>query len=101
MSDSIAMGLILAILIGAQFSFFMSLAKLKQWTDEITTGVVGGVPTSLAHRWSTLWTTWLPLNFFVGAYAFLIGAGIALVARGIGDEDCVPSAELGYKRALS
>jgi hypothetical protein len=30
-----------------------------------------------------LWNTWMPLNFFVGAYALLLALGIAVLAQDI------------------
>ncbi len=66
MSDLTAIELILVILVGGQLSFFLSVARLKQWVDEIAIGVVGGVSVSLRHRSMMLWNTWMPLNFFVG-----------------------------------
>lgn len=93
MSDRATLGLILLITVGAQVSSFMSIAKLKQWSDEIATGIAGGVPVSLRHRWMMLWTTQMPLNFFVGVYLLLIGFGHGLLAHSIAD----PNARfLGY-----
>jgi hypothetical protein len=93
MSDRATLGLILAITVGGQLSSFMSIAKLKQWSDEIATGIAGGVAVSLRYRWMTLWTTLMPLNFFVGVYLLLIGVGHALLAHSIAD----PNARLlGY-----
>jgi hypothetical protein len=83
MSDLTTIGLILLILVGGQFSFFLSTAKLKQWVDDIAIGVIGGVSVSLRHRSMMLWNTWMPLNFFVGAYALLLALGIAVLAQDI------------------
>jgi hypothetical protein len=49
MSDLTAIELILVILVGGQLSFFLSVARLKQWVDDIATGVIGGVSVSLKH----------------------------------------------------
>jgi hypothetical protein len=93
MSDRATLGLILVITVGGQLSSFLSIARLKQWADEIATGVVGGVPVSLRHRSMMLWTTHMPLSFFVGVYLLLLGIGHALLAQSIAD----PSARfLGY-----
>lgn len=86
MSDLTATGLILALLIGGQLSFFLSLAKVKQWGDEIATGMAQGVPVSVRHRRMMLWNSWMPLTFFLGGYVFLLALGIALVAQGVGHE---------------
>jgi hypothetical protein len=83
MSDLTAIELILVILVGGQLSFFLSVARLKQWVDEIAIGVVGGVSVSLRHRSMMLWNTWMPLNFFVGTYALLLALGIAVLAQDI------------------
>lgn len=93
MSDRAALGLILVITVGGQVTSFMSIAKLKQWADEIATGTAGGVPVSLQHRRMMLWTTHMPLNSFVSVYLLLIGFGHALLAHSIAD----PNARfLGY-----
>jgi hypothetical protein len=93
MSDRATLGLILVITVGGQVSSFMSIAKLKQWSEEIATGIAGGVPVSLRHRAMMLWTTHMPLSFFVGVYLLLLGIGLALLAHGIVD----PNARfLGY-----
>jgi hypothetical protein len=97
MSDLAATGLILAVLIGGQFSYFLSLAKVKQWGDEIATGVAQGVQISARHRRMMLWNTWVPLTFFLGGYVLLLAAGIALVAQGIGNEHI---RSLGYLMAF-
>jgi hypothetical protein len=93
MSDRATLGLILALTVGGQLSFFLSIARLKQWVDEVATGVVSGVPVSPRHRSMMLWTTVMPLNFFVGVYLLLLGIGHALLAQTIDD----PNARfLGY-----
>ncbi len=93
MSDRTTLGLILVLTVGGQLSFFLSIARLKQWVDEIATGVVNGVPVSLRHRSMMLWTTYMPLNFFVGVYLLLLAIGYVLLAQSIAD----PSARfLGY-----
>lgn len=50
MTDLTTLGLILVLTVGGQLSSFLSIARLKQWSDEIATGVVSGVPVSLRHR---------------------------------------------------
>ena len=85
MSDRATLGLILAITVGGQVSSFMSIAKLKQWSDEIATGIAGGVPVSLRYRWMLLWTTHMPMSYFVSFYLLLLGIGLAWLAQSIAD----------------
>lgn len=70
MSDLTAIEL---ILVGGQLSFFLSVARLKQWVDDIATGVMGGVSVSLRHRPMVLWNTRMPMNFFMGTCVWLAG----------------------------
>jgi len=93
MSDHAILALILFLTVGGQLSFFLSISKLKQWADEIATGVVDGVAVSPRHRSMSLWTTFMPLNFFVGVYLLLLAIGYVLLAQSIAD----PNARfLGY-----
>jgi hypothetical protein len=83
MSNLTALALIMAILVAAQLSIFWCARKLQDRADDIATGVIRGVPISTEHRGVVLFNQWMPMQFFLAIYTFLISIGIVLVAQNI------------------
>ena len=86
MSNLTALALIMAILVVAQLSIFWCARKLQERADGIATGVIGGVPVSTEHRGVVLFNQWMPMQFFLAIYTFLISIGMVLVAQNISSE---------------
>jgi uncharacterized membrane protein len=87
MSNLTALALIMAILVAAQLSIFWCARKLQDRADGIATGVIRGVPISTEHRGVVLFNQWMPMQFFLAVYTFLISIGMVLVAQNISSGD--------------
>jgi hypothetical protein len=83
MSNLTALAVIMAVLTGAYLTIYWCARKLQDRADGIATGVLGGVPVSIEHREMVLHNQWMPMQFFLAIYTFLISAGMVLVAQNI------------------
>jgi hypothetical protein len=87
MSDEYAIGLIVALAIVVTFLY----ARMDAWAqtrgDAIVSGIVRGVPVSIAHRRFLIYARWTPaIGCLLGMMA-LVSIGWLLIGRNVSSEE--------------
>ena len=87
MSDEYAIGLIVALAIVATFLY----ARMDAWAqtrgDAIVSGIVRGVPVSIAHRRFLIYIRWTPAIACLLGMMALVSIGWLLIGRNVNSEE--------------
>ena len=86
MSDLNAIGMIAAIFIAALFVQVRADKHIHDRGDDIITGTVRGIPTSLKNRWVMLLQHWMPNVSGQILFGLIMAVAMVGIARNVDDE---------------
>jgi len=85
MSDLSAIGMIAALFIAALFVQVRADKHIHDRGDDILTGTVRGMPTTLTNRWVMLYQHWMPNVSEQILFGIIVGIANVAIARNVND----------------